>query len=60
MGYETELYAVPESERKVIELAIVITDPPSGAPIPFTLLLNTHDHSASMNTIVQFVSLLYF
>ena len=54
MGYETEIYTVSESERQV-ELSITITDPPSGAPIPFTLLLNTRDISASMNTTVQLV-----
>ena len=49
MSYEAEWYTVTESEAQV-ELAIVITDPPSGSPIPFTLLLNTYDGSAGMHT----------
>ena len=53
MGYEAEWYTVTESETRV-ELAIVITDPPSGSPIPFTLLLNTYDGSAGMHTHIRF------
>ena len=49
VSYEAEWYTVTESEAQV-ELAIVITDPPSGSPIPFTLLLNTYDGSAGMHT----------
>ena len=45
VGYEAQLYSAAESQGQV-ELAVVITDPPSGAPMPFTLLLNTHDHNA--------------
>ena len=48
VGYEAEWYTVTESETRV-ELAIVITDPPSGSPIPFTLILNTYDCSAGMH-----------
>ena len=49
MGYEAEWYTVTESEAQA-ELVIVITDPPSGSPIPFTLILNTYDCSAGMHT----------
>ena len=49
VSYEAEWYTVTESETRV-ELAIVIIDPPSGSPIPFTLLLNTYNGSAGMQT----------
>ena len=49
VGYEAQLYSAAESQGQV-ELAVVITDPPSGAPMPFTLLLNTHDHNAGFCT----------
>ena len=49
VGYEAEWYTVTESETRV-ELAIVITDPPSGSPASFTLLLNTYNDNAGIHT----------
>ena len=45
VGYEAEMYTAMESEERV-ELSIVITNPPSGAPTSFTLVLSTYDHTA--------------
>ena len=47
VGYEAEMYSATESQG-VVELSIIITDPPTGgAPRPFTLSLSTGDNIAS-------------
>ena len=46
VGYEAEMYTATESQS-VIELSIIVTDPPTGgAPRPFTLSLSTGDNIA--------------
>ena len=48
VGYEAEMYTATESQS-VVELSIIITDPPTGgAPRPFTLSLSTGDNIAGI------------
>ena len=48
VGYEAEVYTVTESQR-MVELSIIITDPPSGGAVrPFTLSINTDDVTAGI------------
>ena len=58
VGYEAEIYTAMESEEK-IKLAIVIINPPSGAPTSFTLALSTYDHTAGKGDVFHKKDRLY-
>ena len=47
MGFEVDVYISSESQG-LVELSVVVTDPPSGAPRPFSLSLNTVDDTAGV------------
>ena len=47
VGFEVNVYISLESQG-LVELSVVVTDPPSGAPRPFSLSLNTVDETAGV------------
>ena len=51
MGFEAVSYSTSESQG-FVEISVVVTDPPSGAPRPFSLLLNTADDTAGLCVVI--------
>ena len=51
VGFEAVSYSTSESQG-FVEISVIVTDPPSGAPRPFSLLLDTTDDTAGLCEVI--------